>query len=180
MTADDWDKLADAKALILNSPLYMDDTPLSLHEVRPLLARMKAEYGIKEFVLDYAKLIRAPGKDEIEQTGNVSIEVKRICGELQLAGTLIASVNKSGMDGSGPSKSNIRGSGQQIHDADVIYQLTSFPEKYGMEYGVMPQDYGRCVALNISAGREFDGIIEGNFIGYMREEKSPAFVELSK
>lgn len=180
MTAEDWEALNDAKALILNSPLHLDDTPLALHEVRPLLARMKAEYGIKEFVLDYAKLIRAPGKDEIEQTGNVSVEVKRICGELELAGTLIASVNKGGMDGNAPSKSNIRGSGQQIHDADVIYQLTSFPEKYGQDYGIMPQDYGRCVALNISAGREFEDILEGNFIGYMREKNTPAFVELTK
>ena len=181
MTDDDWQKLSEAKALILNSPLFLDDKSLKLHEIRPILKRMQDKYGIQEFVIDYAKLVQAPGRDEIEQTGNVSVELKAICRDLNLAGTMIASVNKQGMDNRGVvSKSNVRGSGQQIHDADVIYQITSFPEKYGMDYGIMPQDYQRCIALNISAGRELEQNVEGGFIPYMREKNSPKFNELVK
>lgn len=181
MTHDDWDKLTEAKALILNSPLFIDDKSMSLHEIRPLLTRMKSEYGIQEFVIDYAKLVKAPGRDEIEQTGNISSELKAICRDLDLIGTMIASVNKQGMDNrSVVAKSNVRGSGQQIHDADVIYQITTFPEKYGADYGIMPSDYQRCIALNISAGRELETTIEGGFIPYMRELHSPRFIELNK
>lgn len=181
MTEEDWQKLNEAKALLLNSPLFIDDKSIALHEIRPILKRMMDEHGIQEFVIDYAKLVKAPGRDEIEQTGNVSVELKAICRDFGLIGTMIASVNKQGMDNrSVVAKSNVRGSGQQIHDADVIYQITTFPEKYGTDYGIMPVDYPRCIALNISAGREFETIVEGGFIPYMRESHSPRFVELDK
>lgn len=181
MTEKDWDLLKDAKALILNSPLYIDDTPLSLYEIRPILTRLKDQFGIQEFVIDYASKVIAPGKDEIEQSNNISRELKEICNSLNLVGTMIASVNKQGMDGRDTAKkSNVRGSGQQIHDADNIFQITSFPEKYGMEYGIAPLDYPRCIALNISAGRELTSDIEGGFIPYMRELNSPKFRELEK
>jgi replicative DNA helicase len=179
MSQDDWDKLDEAKALVLNSPLYIDDKPLRLHEVRPLMARMKAEYGIEQFVLDYASKIHAPGKDEIEKSSNISNEIKDICIDLDLAGILIASVNKQGMDDrSGVMKSNVRGSGQQLHDADVIYQFTTFPSDHGLAYGIDPDDYEKCAALNISAGREFESILEGGLIPYMRQENSPKWKEL--
>lgn len=181
MTEKDWDALRDAKSLILNSPLFIDDKPLSLYEIRPILARMKDQYNIKEFVIDYASKVRAPGKDEIEQTSNISRELKQICNDLDMAGTMIASVNKLGMDGKGVlAKSNVRGSGQQIHDADLIYQITTFPEKYGVDYRIDPKDYQRCIALNISAGRELESNLEGGFIPYMREENSPKFSELER
>lgn len=181
MTEQDWDKLSDAKALILNSPLYIDDKALSLYEIRPMLTRLKAEHNIQEFVIDYASKVTAPGKDETEQSSNVSRELKQLCIDLEISGTMIASVNKQGMDNKSVlSKSNVRGSGQQIHDADLILQLTTFPEKYGMEYGIQPIDYPRCVALNISAGRELEEHLEGGFIPYMREQNKTSFIELTK
>lgn len=181
MTPEDWDKLNDAKALILNSPLYIDDKRLMLHEIRPMLSRMKSEHGIQEFVIDYASKVIAPGRDEIEQTSNVSRELKQICIDLELAGTMIASVNKQGMDNKSVlAKSNVRGSGQQIHDADVIYQITTFNEKYGVDYGLSPAEYPTCISLNISAGRELEGMLEGGFIPYKRKQNSTAFMELDK
>lgn len=181
MTKEDWGLLEDAKALILNSPLYIDDKLLSMYEIRPMLSRMKSEYGIQEFIIDYASKVICPGKDEIEQSSNLSRELKQICIDLELAGTMIASVNKQGMDNRGTlAKSNVRGSGQQIHDADLILQITTFPEKYGMDYGIMPLDYPRCIALNISAGRELEDHLEGGFIPYMRETNKTSFVELKR
>lgn len=182
MSADDWDALSDARALIMNSPLHIDDKPLMLHEIRARLTKEKADHGIEHFVIDYAKKVIAPGKDEIEQTANISGEMKRICTDLDLSGVLIASVNKSGMDSRTDvaAKSNIRGSGQQSHDADVIYIATKFNEKEGINYGVMPADYDRVISVYISAGRELDQQLEGNFIPYMRKENSPSFRELER
>lgn len=183
MTEQDWDALNDAKALIMNSPLYIDDHALTLHEVRPLLVKQKQEHGIEQVVFDYAKLILAPGRDEIEQTQNTSIELKRVCQDLNLSITLIQSVNKLGMDGNSgfAAKSNVRGSGQQIHDADIIYVMTKFNgEKYGMDYGIMPHDYEDTVALHVTAGRELDHQVEGGFIPYARENNSPKFREVSR
>lgn len=182
MTSDDWDALTDAKALIMNSPLFIDDSPLMLHELRPMLAKQKAEHGIEQVVIDYAMKILAPGRDEIEQTSNISKEVKSIALDLDLAVTLITSVNKMGMDSKteSASKSNVRGSGQQIHDADVIYIMTKFNEKYGIDYGIMPNEYDKTISLHIAAGRELDHQIEGGFIPYMREGFTPKFKELKR
>lgn len=183
MTSDDWDMLNDAKALILNSPLYIDDKPLMLHEVRPLLVKQKQEHGIEQAVFDYAKLIQAPGQNEIEQSQNISIELKRICQDLDMAITLIASVNKQGMDTNSEyaAKSNVRGSGQQIHDADVIYIMTKFDGKnHGLDYGVKPEEYDHTISLHITAGRELDHQIENGFIPYQRTGLTPKFKELSR
>lgn len=183
MSEEDWGLLADAKALVMNSPLHIDDKPLMLHELRSRLVREKAEHGIEQFVIDYAMKIIAPGKDETEQTANISREIKNICNDLSLAGVLITSVNKGGMDSKTEfaSKSNVRGSGQQIHDADVIYIMTKFNgQRDGQDYGVMPHDYDRVVSVHISAGRELDQQIEGGFIPYMRKLNSPKFVELQR
>lgn len=182
MTEEDWETLNDAKALILNSPLFIDDKPLMLHEVRPMLVKQKTEHGIEQAVFDYAGLIQAPGINEIEQSQNTSRELKRICQELDIAITLIASVNKMGMDAKneGASKSNVRGSGQQIHDADNIYIMTKFDGPHqGINYGIMPQDYDNVVSLHLTAGRELDHQLENGFIPYMRNG-SPKFTELRR
>lgn len=181
MTAEDWDLLSDAKALILNSPLVIDDRPLYLHEIMPILKRQKAENGIEQVVFDYESLITAPGKDEIEQSANTSRELKIIAQELDLAITLISSVNKGGMDTGSEfvSKSNVRGSGQKLHDADIVYMLTSFDSKKAIEYRIQPNQYDKTVSLHIKKGRELVGV-ENGFIPYMRETNSPKFREVTK
>ena len=182
MTEEDWELLNDAKSLILNSPLYIDDKPLMLHEVRSTLVKQKIEHGIEQAVFDYAGLIQAPGINEIEQSQNISREMKRVCQELDIAITMIASVNKQGMDSRNEfaSKSNVRGSGQQIHDADNIYIMTKFDGKnHGMDYGIMPHDYDNVVSVHLTAGRELDHSLENGFIPY-RQNGSPKFMELRK
>jgi len=182
MTEEDWETLNDAKALILNSPLFIDDKPLMLHEVRPMLVKQKTEHGIEQAVFDYAGLIQAPGINEIEQSQNTSRELKRICQELDIAITLIASVNKMGMDAKNESasKSNVRGSGQQIHDADNIYIMTKFDGPHqGINYYINPADYDNVVSLHLTAGRELDHQLENGFIPYMRNG-SPKFTELRR
>lgn len=182
MTEQDWDIYHDAKALILNSPLFIDDKAISLHEVRPLLVKQKAENGIKQAYFDYARLIHAPGKDENEQSKAVSIEMKRICQELDIALTVIASVNKQGMDSKSETatKSNISGSGQQVHDADNLYFLTKFDgANNGISYGIQPHDYDSIKSLHLTASRELDHHLESGFIAY-QQKNSPKFVELRR
>lgn len=179
MNEDDWQKLTEAKAIVMNSPLYIDDRPLHLSEIRPMLVKEKAEFGLREVVFDYESLITAPGKDEIEQSANVSRTLKNIAQELDLAIVLISSVNKGGMDKESgyASKSDVRGSGQKIHDADVVYIITKFDNSKGMEYGIRIDDYDKTILLNIKKGRELVGV-ENGFIPYTRIDKTPKFKEI--
>ena len=182
MSAEDWDKLREAKAILTNSPLYIDDKALSLAEIRPLLTRQKAEHGLEYAVFDYASLIKAPGKDEIEQSANVSRELKMLASDLDMAIMLISSVNKTGMDTASDNvaKSNIRGSGQQIHDADNIFILTKFNSKLNNDMGIMPSDYDRTVMLHFAKGRELSASVPGGFLNYQRMTPSPKFRELKQ
>jgi len=181
MTAADWESLRDAKALLLNSPLYIDDQPLQLANLRAILKQRKVKYGLRQVVLDYAYLIGAPGKDENERTGLVSREVKLISSELDLSIVLIASVSKVGMDTTNDNvaKSNVRGSGQQIHDADIIYMLTHFAkaESDSVALKYKPAEYERLVTLHITAGRELDESLPGGRLHFSRLGGSPFLTE---
>ncbi len=181
MSPDDWQKLSEAKALIMNSPLYIDDRSLNLSEIRPMLIKEKAEFGLSHVVFDYESLINAPGKDEIEKSANTSVTLKQISQDLDISIMLLSSVNKGGMDkDSGyASKSDIRGSGQKIHDADIVYIITKFDNSKGMEYGIRIDDYDKTILLHIKKGRELVGI-ENGFIPYTRIDNTPSFKEIVK
>jgi replicative DNA helicase len=183
MQEDDWNILVNAKEAISNCPLYIDDNPLKLDELRGILAHEKDEHGIRQFLIDYAMLIHAPGKDEIERSTNVSTEIKNICSELDLAGILICSVNKTGMDTSSENvtKSNVRGSGQQIHDADNVMILTKFSKtKDPEEVYIDPKREEHIVSLHIAAGRELDTHLPGGVLHYERVDGTPRFKELKQ
>jgi replicative DNA helicase len=170
MQAEDWNALRQARAIVLNTPIYIDDSPMPLHELRAVLQHQKAEHGIKQYVLDYAFLVDAPGKDEIEKTSNVSRTVKLICKDLDLAGTLISSVSKMGMDTNKAGKGHIRGSGQQIHDADNIFTLTTFAQTTNDRVALrfQPHQYDRLVSLHFNKGRELDHTLPGGVLHFSR------------
>ena len=179
MTDQDWNALITAKAIILNSPIYIDDGPMQLHELKALLQYQKDKNGIKQFILDYAFLIDAPGRDEIEKTANVSRVVKLACKDLDLAGILISSVSKTGMDTNKASKGNIRGSGQQIHDADNIFTLTTFSQITNDRVALrfQPSQYDKLVTLHINKGRELAPTLPGGVLHFSRNTGTPAFKE---
>ena len=182
MRQEDWEILEKAKETLKNIPLYIDDTPLSLGDISSVLSREQSCHGIKQVVLDYSLLIQKAGKDEIERSGNVSREMKIACHDLSLSGILIASVNKMGMDSTGEAvtKSNIRGSGQQIHDCDNLLILTKYSPNNSDPDSlyIKPDRYDSIVSLHIAAGRDLDYHLPGGIINYERIAGTPRFSEL--
>ena len=84
MSADDWQFFNEAKALIVNSPIYVSDIPLDLKDVKGLLEREQGEHGVEQVVFDYDWLIGAAGRDEIATSQNISRELKNLTHELNL------------------------------------------------------------------------------------------------
>lgn len=182
MTQEDWQLFNDAKAIIQASPIYVEDKPLDLKNVRNFLSRQVDAFGIKQAVFDYDWLINAPGGNEIEKSQNISREFKQITQELNLSVILISSVNKGGMDTTNENvtKSALSGSGKKIHDADVIYMLTKYNEKrtpIEMEF-VQPKDYWKVLTLHVAKGRELDYNLPNGAINYLRMTPNPMFKEL--
>ena len=106
-------------------PLYLSD---SVHwttaSIRADLARLKIQHGVQWFVLDYAYLLRdGAGLSENDRTGMISSYIKAITRSLNMAGIVIHSLNKAGMGGGLPGGENIRGSGQQFYDTDLLMFL---------------------------------------------------------
>jgi replicative DNA helicase len=182
MEPQDWDILNEGVETLEGIPFYQDDKSLHIKDLRPVLTRLKNEFGVEHVVLDYAYLIGANGKDETERTAIVSGEVKKIVSDLDLSCLMITSVNKMGMDTTaGGLKSNVRGSGQQLHDGDVVYMLTKFsPVKDDPEdMQILPADYDQFATLHISKGRELDAHVPGGCLHY-RRKNTPKFEEWTK
>lgn len=177
---DHWEKYDEAKAIIMNSPIYVADMMLDLKDIRPMLEREIGDHGIQQAVFDYDWLINAPGQGEIEQSQNISRGIKQLANELDVSIILISSVNKLGMgqQSENVTKANLSGSGKKLHDADVIYILTKFNEKKNQDLGIMPQDYHKITTVHIEKAREMDFNLPGGFINYMRETPNPKFREM--
>jgi KaiC/GvpD/RAD55 family RecA-like ATPase len=178
MTAEDWQFFNEAKAIIVNSPIYVSDAPLDLEMVGQLLEREQGEHGIKQALFDYDWLISAPGKDEIATSQNISRAMKQLAQRLDMTITLISSVNKSGMDTTVENIGTVSGSGKKLHDADTVYMLTKFNEKKNNDNSIMPSDYDRIVTLHFKKARELDRHIPGGALHFIRETPRPTFREL--
>ena len=178
MSAEDWQTFNEAKALIVNSPIYVVDKPLDISDVRPLLEREQAEHGIEQGVFDYDWLISAPGANEIATSQNISRAFKIAATELNLSLTLVSSVNKTGMDSSVESLTNVSGSGKKLHDADIIFLLTKFNSSKNADDSIMPIDYDRIATLHIKKGRELDYRLPDGALHFIRETPRPTFKEL--
>ena len=180
MSENDWQFFTDAKAIIMNSPIYVSDAPLDLKDVRGMLEKEIGEHGIEQVLFDYDWLISSPGKDEIQQSQNTSRELKQLAHELNISIMLVSSVNKMGMDSASENvtKTNVSGSGKKLHDADVIYILTKFNEKKNQDLAISARDYEKIVTLHIAAAREMDYHVPNGAINYMRETPNPKFKEL--
>lgn len=155
--------------------LYLsDESYMTTDDIRADVARLKSRYGIRWFALDYLYLLAdGQGMKETERTTMVSNNLKRICRNFEVAGIVISSVSKAGMDGKETSgKSTIRGSGQQIHDADVVLFVREHqPESFE------PKD-AHMRTISFEKGRELD-TIKGYFNLY-KHDGFPYFENVTK
>jgi replicative DNA helicase len=103
-------------------PLYMSDAAdITSATLRADLTRLKLQHGIEWFVFDYAFLLRdGENLSEVERTGLISSRFKTIARALDLAGIVIYSMTKEGMNALVPEGQHLRGSAQQYYDADVL------------------------------------------------------------
>lgn len=105
------------------APWYMRDSgQLTIPELRADLVRLKAQAGVQWFALDYLMLLSGyDDMGETERSAYLSRGVKQIAHDLNLVALTVNSVTKDAMgEGSTPSQKQLRGSGQVIHDADLI------------------------------------------------------------
>ncbi len=113
------------------------------------------------FIVDYMDLFGdATGKDNNERTAFISKQVHGMCKDLELAGLIIQSMNKSGIGAVGMEK--LSGSGKLMYDADQIIFM------------VEDKEGDNIVRLVWDKMREGDG---DRFMRLVRRPGYPAFGE---
>lgn len=123
MNDTDWVNFFAGISDLQDRQLYLSDASMiTSAELRADIARMKANYGIDLVVLDYLLLMSGYEKidNETERSTRISRDIKAIAKDMDVAMVAVNSVTKEGMDGGLIAKKNLRGSGQLIHDADLI------------------------------------------------------------
>jgi replicative DNA helicase len=178
---DDFPKLAGAIENLDNLPFYLDGRARDTAALRAVLAGLVRRHNVRWFILDYLMLMTDPGKDENEKTANISRGLKNICTDLDVAGFVLHSVVKAGMDreatSEAASKSYLRGSGQVIHDADMVLFLTQFTPENGLSFYTDDQKK-RMATLWVKKGRELED--PRLRVQLVRRAPSPFFGELEK
>lgn len=152
---NEWDKFTEAVSQSALLPLWICDYPLSVSDFRSQVTRLYYEHGIEWFALDYLLLLGGyDHQDETERSASLSRHVKNLVNELPVAGISVNSVTKEVMDGGKPSKKGIRGSGQVVHDADVVAFLTDHIPDPGEKAN------HDLATLTFTKGRELDGGVQ--------------------
>lgn len=123
MDEQDWRSLNDMIEQMEQYPIYLSDAShWRTDSLRADLSRLKRLYEIEWFVVDYLNLMMdGSGKlDDTERSKIISRQMKAICKDLELAGIVIQSMNKSGMDSAVPTLRNLSGASQVAFDADIV------------------------------------------------------------
>ncbi|TBV81789.1 MAG: replicative DNA helicase [Desulfobulbaceae bacterium] len=121
----DWPKLTRAYNMLLDTPIYIDDTPaISVLELRGKARRLKSEHNIGLVVVDYLQLMRGRSNTQSreQEISDISRSLKAMAKELNIPVLALSQLNRSleSRPNKRPQLSDLRESGAIEQDADVI------------------------------------------------------------
>ncbi len=145
---DEIARLARAAGVLINAPIYIDDSAaMTVLEMRSKARRLKADIGLDCIVVDYLQLISSSSSFEnrVQEISHISRSLKALAKELQVPVLALSQLSRapeqrSGADKGRPQLSDLRDSGAIEQDADVVLGIYR-PEQYAErdERG-MPRD----------------------------------------
>ena len=177
LSGEDWERFLGAIEHFSALPITISDaTGWTTTALRADMARLKSTNKIKWFVVDYLHLLSdGITLGETERTALCSRGLKNAAMSLNLAGIVINSMTKAGMDSVAPTQTGMRGSGQVLHDADIITFLTKYPAAGIPNEHVRPQDRENLRVLWFSKGRELEA--DKKRITLVKQPGFPSFAE---
>jgi replicative DNA helicase len=123
----DFPKLTGAAGKLSSAPLFIDDTPaLSILQLRAKARRMKQQYDIKLFVIDYLQLLHSTARraqdNRQQEIADISSGVKSLAKELAVPVIVLSQLNREleREKNRKPRLSDLRESGAIEQDADVV------------------------------------------------------------
>ena len=126
----DFPKLTATAGKMAKAPLYIDDTAgLSILQLRAKARRMKQQYDIQLFVIDYLQLLRSTARraeNRQQEISDISSGIKALAKELKVPIIVLAQLNRElekREAGAVPRLSDLRESGAIEQDADLVGML---------------------------------------------------------
>ena len=125
----EWEKFDTDINLLLDAPIFVDDTPsLSIFELRSKARRLVKEHKIQCIIIDYLQLMNASGMSFGSREQEVSIisrSLKGLAKELDIPIIALSQLNRgvegrTGIEGKRPQLSDLRESGAIEQDADMV------------------------------------------------------------
>jgi replicative DNA helicase len=129
LAAYEWQQLDYKLKDLIDSPLYVDDTPsLSVFELRTKARRLVREHKVKIIIIDYLQLMNASGMsygNRQEEVSTISRSLKGLAKELNIPIIALSQLNRGvenreGIEGKRPQLSDLRESGAIEQDADMV------------------------------------------------------------
>jgi len=161
-------------------PIYMSDSSnWSTSELRADLQRLKLKYGIEWFIFDYMFLASdGMQMSETERTSLLSRNFKLICRQLKLAGIVIHSMRKQGMEKTQPEQQELRSSGQVSYDADLICFVNEFIPMCPEDQSITPADRLNLRTFTFGKGRELEQ--PKQYIHMVKRPNIPSFGDMER
>lgn len=136
LPSTEWVKLSKNAHRLVNSQIYVDDTPAqTILEIRAKARRLKVEKNVGIIFIDYLQLMQGPAKVESREReiSHISRSLKSLAKELNIPVVALAQLNRmvETRTDKRPQLSDLRESGSIEQDADVVIFLNR-PEYYGI------------------------------------------------
>ena len=121
----DWMKVAQHMDAIIQSPLFIDDSPnLTMSQIAAKARRLKAQHGLGFMVIDYLQLMSSGARVENRQTevSEFSRQIKLLSKELGIPIVALSQLNRGPEQRTNkrPVMSDLRESGSIEQDADIV------------------------------------------------------------
>jgi replicative DNA helicase len=125
LTGDEWQRLQEAAGILLDCPIYIDDTPgATVLDIRAKSRRLKADGKLGMIIIDYLQLMqgRAELSSREQQISEISRSLKGLAKELHVPVIALSQLSREPerREKKRPQLSDLRESGAIEQDADVV------------------------------------------------------------
>lgn len=119
ISADERDRILTGVSELADAPLWIVDTPQTTDSIRAHVAKhVQAGIALKLVVVDYLRLLKDTGENEVLRTNAITRAMKNLAREFQVTLILIHALNRSETFSGAPTLRSLNYGGD--YDADVV------------------------------------------------------------
>lgn len=155
LSDSEWAAFVAASSELSKLPLFIvDDSSLTLEQIRADIYRRSKERPVDFVVVDYIGLINDPEPDDNVRENNITKGLKRLADKENVAVLAIHSMNKEGLGQNIPRLSSVSGPAKNVYNADnIMFFLEHIPERGCESNANMRTLY--CKAMRDAPGLHF-------------------------